>query len=48
MNPGSSTRRVQILCNTKVDFTSGIVEVGAELPWDQVYATIEPLVEPSV
>ena len=28
--------------NTKVDFTSGIVEVGAGLTWGQVYATLEP------
>jgi len=46
-NPGfSSTRGVQISMsrfnNTKVDFTSGIVEVGAGLTWGQVYATLEP------
>jgi FAD/FMN-containing dehydrogenase len=27
---------------TKVNFTSGTVEVGAGLTWDQVYATLEP------
>jgi hypothetical protein len=27
---------------TKVDFTSGTVEVGAGLTWDQVYAVLEP------
>ncbi|KAI0280313.1 hypothetical protein BGY98DRAFT_964925 [Russula aff. rugulosa BPL654] len=49
MNPGfSSVRGVQISrsrfngTNTKVDFTSGIVEVWAGLTWNQVYATLEP------
>jgi FAD/FMN-containing dehydrogenase len=27
---------------TKVNFTSGTVDVGAGLTWDQVYATLEP------
>jgi hypothetical protein len=27
---------------TKVDFTSGTVEVGAGLTWDQVYARLKP------
>jgi hypothetical protein len=27
---------------TKVDRTSGTVEVGSGLTWDQVYATLEP------
>jgi FAD/FMN-containing dehydrogenase len=27
---------------TKVDFTSGTVEVGPGLSWDQVYAVLEP------
>jgi FAD/FMN-containing dehydrogenase len=46
-NPGfSSTRGVQIAMSrfneTKVDLTSGTVEVGPGLAWDQVYATLEP------
>jgi FAD/FMN-containing dehydrogenase len=48
-NPGfSSVRGMQISrsrfngTNTKVDFTSGIVEVWAGLTWNQVYATLEP------
>lgn len=28
--------------STKVDFTSGTVEVGAGLTWGQVYAALEP------
>jgi FAD/FMN-containing dehydrogenase len=27
---------------TKVNFTSGTVQVGAGLTWDQVYAVLEP------
>ena len=27
---------------TKVDSTSGTVEIGAGLTWDQVYAALEP------
>ena len=27
---------------TKVDFTSGTVEIGAGLTWDQVYTTLKP------
>ena len=27
---------------TKVNYTSGTVDVGAGLTWDQVYATLEP------
>ena len=27
---------------TKVNLTSGTVDVGAGLTWDQVYATLEP------
>jgi FAD/FMN-containing dehydrogenase len=46
-NPGfSSTRGVQIALSrfngTKVNFTSGTVEVGAGLTWDQVYVVLEP------
>jgi FAD/FMN-containing dehydrogenase len=46
-NPGfSSTRGIQIAMSrfneTKVDFTSGTVEVGAGLTWDQVYARLKP------
>jgi FAD/FMN-containing dehydrogenase len=45
-NPGfSSTRGVQIAMSrfneTKVNFKSGTVEVGAGLTWDQVYAVLE-------
>ena len=45
-NPGfSSTRRVQVALSRfnkiKVDFTSGTVEIGAGLTWDQVYANLE-------
>ncbi len=47
MNPGfSSTRGVQISMsrfnNTKVDSTSGTVEIGAGLTWGQVYTALEP------
>ena len=46
-NPNfSSTKGVQIALSrfnkTKVDDTSGTVEVGAGLTWDQVYAALEP------
>ncbi len=47
LNPNfSSTSGVLIalsrLNETKVDATSGTVEVGAGLTWDQVYAILEP------
>ena len=47
MNPGfSSTNGVQIVMtrfnDTKVNFTSGTVEIGAGLTWDQVYDALEP------
>ena len=47
MNPGfSSTSGVEIVMTrfneTKVNFTSGTVDVGAGLTWDQVYAALEP------
>jgi FAD/FMN-containing dehydrogenase len=42
----SSTRGVQIAMTrfneTIIDSTSGTVEVGAGLTWDQVYAALEP------
>jgi len=46
-NPGfSSTRGVQISLtrfnDTKVDYDSGAVELGAGLTWGQVYAALEP------
>ena len=46
MNPGfSSTKGVQIAMSrfneTNVNFSSGTVEVGAGLTWDQVYAVLE-------
>ncbi|KAN0115750.1 hypothetical protein V8E52_006562 [Russula decolorans] len=36
------TGRVVTLQRDKVDFTSGTVEIGAGLTWDQVYANLEP------
>ena len=47
MNPGfSSTPGVEIAMTrfneTIVDLTSGTVEVGAGLTWDQVYVALEP------
>ena len=47
MNPGfSSTTGVQIAMSrfneTKVNYTSGTVELGAGLTWDQVYAILQP------
>ena len=47
MNPGfSSTPGVEIAMirfnETIVNSTSGTVEVGAGLTWDQVYAALEP------
>ena len=47
MNPGfSSTSGVEIVMThfneTKVNSTSGTVDVGAGLTWDQVYAALEP------
>ena len=46
MNPGfSSTKGVQIAMSrfneTKVNYTSGTVELGAGLTWDQVYAILQ-------
>ena len=42
----SSTSGVQIALSrfneTKVNITSGTVEVGAGLTWDQVYVALEP------
>jgi FAD/FMN-containing dehydrogenase len=42
----SSTRGVQVALSRfneiKVDFTSGTVEIGAGLTWEQVYANLEP------
>jgi FAD/FMN-containing dehydrogenase len=45
-NPGfSSTNGVEIAMSrfneTKVDSTSGTVEIGAGLTWDQVYVALE-------
>ena len=41
----SSTRGVQVALSRfneiKVDFTSGTVEIGAGLTWDQVYTNLE-------
>ena len=47
MNPGfSSTSGVEIVMTrfneTKVNSTSGTVDVGAGLTWDQVYAALVP------
>ena len=47
MNPGfSSTKGVQIVMTrfneTKVDYASGTVVIGAGLTWDQVYDALEP------
>ena len=47
MNPGfSSTNGVEIVMNrfneTKVNSTSGTVEIGSGLTWDQVYDSLEP------
>jgi FAD/FMN-containing dehydrogenase len=46
-NPGfSSTKGVQISMSrfndTKINFKSGTVEIGAGLKWGQVYAALEP------
>ncbi len=46
-NPGfSSTKGVQISISrfndTRVNFKSGTIEIGAGLTWGQVYAALEP------
>ena len=47
MNPGfSSTRGIQIAMTrfneTRINYTTRTVDVGAGLIWDQVYETLEP------